>query len=271
MTPYHFRSIFVSDFHLGTKNLHSKQLLQFLTHTESDYLYLVGDIFDLLHARKRWYWPEINDRIVEVIFQKAGNGTKVYYIPGNHDHIMRKFHGNIINHIRIANQVIHETADGRRYLVLHGDKFDPVIQKSPWLADFGSSAYETLLVVNRWVNLARKAMGREYKSLSAWLKHQVKIVVNYMGSFEEVVVREADECGVDGLICGHIHRAGVRKIGNVLYTNSGDWVESCTALAENHDGYLGVIEWQKDHRIQDLRMTGKYEDLYRDRCLASPN
>ncbi len=271
MTPYRFRSIFISDFHLGTRNLHSEQLLEFLTYTESEYLYLVGDIFDLLQAQKKWYWPEINDRIVDAIFTKAGNGTKVFYIPGNHDHILRKFHGNTINSIKITNQVIHETADGRKYLVIHGDKFDPVVQKSPWLANIGSSAYEKLLVVNRWFNRIRKALGKDHKSLSAWLKHQVKIAVNYMGRFEEVVVREAGSCEVDGLICGHIHRAAVRKIGDVLYTNSGDWVESCTALAENQQGYLGVIEWQKEKLLSGRLPTAEYENLYRDRCLASSN
>ena len=149
MTPYHFRSLFVSDFHLGTKNLNSKKLLDFLLHTESKYLYLVGDIFNLLQAQKKWYWPEINNRIVDAIFAKAGSGTRVFYIPGNHDRILRKFSGNTINSIKIVNHAIHRTADGRKYLVIHGDKFDPVVKKSPWLAGLGSSAYEKLLVVNR--------------------------------------------------------------------------------------------------------------------------
>lgn len=271
MTLYRFRSIFISDLHLGTRNLHSEQLLEFLTHTESEYLYLVGDIFDLLQAQKKWYWPEINDRIVDAIFAKAGNGTKVFYIPGNHDHILRKFYSNTINSIRIANPVIHETADGCKYLVIHWDKFDPVVRKSPWMAKFGSSAYEKLLVVNRWFNRIRKALGKDQKSLSARLKHQVKIAVNYMGRFEEGVVREAGSCEVDGLICCHIHRAAVRKTGDVLYTNSGDWVESCTALAENRQGYLGVMEWKKEKLFSGRLPAAGYKNLYRHRCLATSN
>ncbi|WP_028584069.1 UDP-2,3-diacylglucosamine diphosphatase [Desulfogranum mediterraneum] len=267
-----FRSIWISDTHLGTKNLQSRQLLDFLEKTESEFLYLTGDILDLLQAQKRWHWPEVNDRIVKTVFDKAKNGTKVIYIPGNHDHVLRKFCGNTINHIQIEHQVIHTTASGRRYLVIHGDKFDPVIQNSPWLAGIGSSVYNMLLVVNRWVNLGRRAMGKEYHSLSAWLKHQVKIAVNYMGRFEEVVVQEAEACEVDGLICGHIHRAGIRTMGSMLYNNSGDWVESCTALAESKEGHLGIIEWNKDlFWVEQLSGDQDYEHLYSKRCLASSN
>ncbi len=271
MALYTFRSIFISDLHLGTKNLQSQKLLDFLSYTESEYLYLVGDILDLLQAQKKWYWPEINDRIIKKIFEKADNGTKVYYIPGNHDHMLRRFDGQTINGIVIAEQIVHETADGCRYLVIHGDKFDPVVQKSPWLANIGSSAYELLLTVNRWANLARRAMGKEYKSLSAWVKHQVKVAVNYMGGFENAVVMETCNHEVDGLICGHIHRASIRDMGNVLYTNSGDWVESCTALAENREGRLGIVEWLREQPLAEHKPSGKYEDLCRDRCLASSN
>jgi UDP-2,3-diacylglucosamine pyrophosphatase LpxH len=271
MVQNHFRSIFISDLHLGTKNLQSQKLLEFLSSNESEYLYLVGDILDLLQVQKKWYWPEINDRIVNTIFKKASNGTKVFYIPGNHDHMLRRFDGHNFNGVVIAGQIIHETADGCRYLVIHGDKFDPVVQKSPWLASLGSSAYELLLTVNRWTNLFRKAAGKEYKSFSAWLKHQVKVAVNFMGGFEEMVVRETDDYKVDGLICGHIHRASIRQIGKVLYTNSGDWVESCTALAENHEGCLGIIQWSKERPLMEQAAISEYENLYRNRRLASSN
>lgn len=269
MSQLHFRSIWISDVHLGTKNLQSQHLLDFLLKTESEYLYLVGDILDLLQAQKKWYWPAINSRIVQAVFDKAANGTKVFYVPGNHDHVLRQFSGNTINNIHIENQVIHTTVNGGRYLVIHGDKFDPVIQNNPWLASIGSSAYAMLLVLNRWLNLGRKAVGKDYHSISAWMKHQVKIVVNYMGKFEDVVTKEVLENEVDGLICGHIHRAGIREMGNVLYTNSGDWVESCTAIAENHQGRLGVIEWVQNGHAQTMTATEEYENMYRDRCLAS--
>ena len=176
-----------------------------------------------------------------------------------------------INNIEIRNSIIHETADGRRYLVLHGDKFDPVVQHSPWLASIGSTAYEILLVCNRWFNIGRRSVGKDYRSLSAWIKHQVKIAVNYMSRFEDVVVQEGLTNDVDGLICGHIHEAGIREIENLLYTNSGDWVESCTALAENHAGRLGIIEWRNQQPQEATLAVKTYEDLYRNRCLASPN
>jgi len=271
MSQLHFRSIWISDIHLGTRNLQSRQLLDFLQKTDSEYLYLVGDILDLLQAQKSWHWPKINTHIVQAVFEKAANGTKVYYIPGNHDHVLRQFSGNTINNIKIENQMIHTTANGGRYLVMHGDKFDPVVQNNPWLASIGSSAYEILLVVNRWMNIGRRAVGKDYRSISAWLKHQVKIVVNYMGKFEDVVIQEVKDNQVDGLICGHIHKAGIREMGKVLYTNSGDWVESCTALAENYDGQLGVIEWSQKNQFEQLIAAEEYEDMYRNRCLASSN
>jgi UDP-2,3-diacylglucosamine pyrophosphatase LpxH len=271
MAGYHFRSIFISDFHLGIKNLQSQKLLDFLLCTESEYLYLVGDIFDLLQAQKKWHWPVINDEIVHTVFEKACNGTKVYYIPGNHDHMLGRFDGYTFNGIVIARQVVHETAEGRRYLVTHGDKFDPVVQKIPWLASIGSSAYELLLKINPWTNFTKRDTGRKKKSLSAWLKHQVKTAVNFFGKFEEMVTRETSEYEVDGLICGHIHHASIREIGKALYANSGDWVESCTALAENHAGHLGIVEWLNEQPLAEQVTAGEYENLYRDRCLASSN
>lgn len=271
MAPFYFRSIWISDVHLGTRSLQSKQLLDFLQNTESEFLYLVGDILDLLQARRSWHWPKINDRIIQAIFDKARNGTKVFYIPGNHDHLLRNFNGNTINNIQILNKAIHQTANGRKYLVLHGDKFDCVIQHSPWLANIGSIAYDILLILNRWVNSLRVNFGLEYRSFSAWLKHQVKIVVNYIGSFEEIVAREVEENNVDGLICGHIHQATVKNIGDILYSNSGDWVESCTALAENQEGTLGVIEWAGRNQIKDALIHERTKNMYRNRCLASSN
>ena len=158
MPPLQFRSIWISDLHLGTRNLQSEQLLDFLQKTESEYLYLVGDILDLLQARRKWYWPRINDRIVQAVLDKAKNGTRVVYIPGNHDHVLRRFYGMVFNNVRISNKVVHETADGRRYLVIHGDKFDPVVQNSPWLATIGSMLYNLALTLNRFCNLGRRRM-----------------------------------------------------------------------------------------------------------------
>jgi len=244
MSPAHFRSIWISDTHLGGRNLQSKKLLQFLQATESDYLYLVGDIFDLWKLKRSWFWPSINNQIVAAIMGKAADGTRIFYLPGNHDDMLRSYSGSTFNNITVADQVVHETANGGRYLVLHGDVFDCVVQKRRWLADLGSILYDLLLVINRWYNKLRRLTGRPYHSISASLKHRVKQAVNHIGNFEEILVSEARRKRVDGLICGHIHHAAIRNINGILYSNAGDWVESCTALVENTNGTMGIIDWQ---------------------------
>ncbi len=243
MNPAHYRSIWISDTHLGGRNLQSKKLLQFLQATDSDYLYLVGDIFDLWKLKRSWFWPSINDQIVAAIMGKAAGGTRVFYLPGNHDELLRAYSGSSFNNITIADQVVHETANGGRYLILHGDVFDCVVQKRRWLANLGSILYDLLLVFNRWYNALRRLTGRPYHSISASIKHRVKQAVNYIGNFEEILVSEARRKRVDGLICGHIHHAAIRDINGVLYSNAGDWVESCTALVENGNGTIGIIDW----------------------------
>lgn len=268
----HFRSIWISDTHLGGNNIKSRQLYEFLQQTDSEYLYLVGDIFDLLQLARKWHWPRINSRIVNLILQKAKNGTKVVYLPGNHDHMVREYCGSTFNNIQFCDTLIHTAADGRKYLVMHGDKFDCVIQKSPWLARVGGILYEGLLSFNRNVNTIRKFFGKEYFSVSAYLKQKCKKVVNYIGDFEEVLISEIKKNQVDGIICGHIHSASVRMMGDLLYSNSGDWVESCTALAENANGTLGIISWSESSPIIEPAYQEEYEkDCYSDGCLAPSN
>jgi len=270
MEPSYYRAIWISDTHLGGRDLQNRKLLQFLMSTESEFLYLVGDIVDLWKIKFRWSWPRINDQIVSAIINKARNGTKVYYLPGNHDELLRKYSGLTISNVSIVNEIVHETTDGRKYLVMHGDLFDCVVQEKKWLAGLGSVSYDILLVINRWYNRLRSLCGRPYHSLSASIKNRVKKAVNYIGNFEETVVNEARAKNVDGLICGHIHRAAVRDIDGILYCNTGDWVESCTALVENGGGTLGNIYWQdapaaQHHTLEDVN----YEDRYRDRRLAA--
>jgi UDP-2,3-diacylglucosamine pyrophosphatase LpxH len=244
MNPAHFRSIWISDTHLGGRDLQSKKLLQFLQATESDYLYLVGDIFDLWKLKRSWFWPSINNQIVAAIMGKAAGGTRVFYLPGNHDELLRSYSGFSFNNITVADQIVHETVNGGRYLVLHGDVFDCVVQKRRWLADLGSILYDLLLVINRWYNSLRRLTGRPYQSISASIKQRIKQAVNHIGNFEETLVREARRKRVDGLICGHIHHAAIRDINGVLYSNAGDWVESCTALVENTNGTIGIVDWR---------------------------
>jgi UDP-2,3-diacylglucosamine pyrophosphatase LpxH len=259
MPQHHFRSIWISDLHLGKKNLQHEQLLDFLLQTESEYLYLVGDIVDLLQVQKKWYWPRINNKIVQAVFEKARNGTKVFYIPGNHDQALRKFNGSVIHNIHFMNSVVHETVDGYRYLVMHGDSLDPFVRCNSRPTGIKSAAAFLLRWVNRVAN-----RGKDSRSLSVWLQHQMKIAADFLGNFEKIVLREVAAHQVDGLICGHIHRAGIREIGHVLYSNSGDWVESCTALAENHAGRLGIVEWRRQQPLEEATAVKNWGNLDRN-------
>ncbi len=239
----HFRSIWISDIHLGTRGCKAEMLLDFLRRTESDYLYLVGDLFDAWRMRKRWYWRQTHNDVIQKLLRKARKGTRVFYIPGNHDEIFRDFARHRFGRVAVLNDAIHTGADGRRYLVLHGDQYDGVVKYAKWLASAGDTAYHVALVVNTWFNAGRRRLGFSYWSLSAFLKHKVKNAVEYISRFEHAVVADARRRHVDGVICGHIHSAEIRDIGGFLYMNDGDWVESCTALVEHADGRFEIIAW----------------------------
>jgi UDP-2,3-diacylglucosamine pyrophosphatase LpxH len=243
MKPLRFRSVFVSDVHLGLRACKAEYLLDFLKSIDSDYLYLVGDIIDLWNLKGGWYWPPLHSQVVQAVFAKARNGTRVIYVPGNHDELFRDYAGSLFGGVHLMSEAIHETADGRKLLVLHGDEFDSVVKHHRWLAFVGSRAYDMLLVLNRWVDMWRKRFGFPYWSLAAYLKNQVKNAVKYISDFEHAVAHAAARRKVDGLVCGHIHKASVEEIGGALYCNSGDWVESCTALVEHFDGRLEIIYW----------------------------
>jgi UDP-2,3-diacylglucosamine pyrophosphatase LpxH len=238
-----YRTIWVSDVHLGFPGCSAEFLVDFLRSTECDYLYLVGDIIDLWYLKKRCYWPQAHNNVIRTVLGKAEQGTKVIYIPGNHDELFRDYDGMVFGSVQIKNEVIHTTADGRRLLVLHGDQFDGVVRCSKALALLGTTLYRWLLQANRMVNFVRRKLGFPYWSLAAFVKHRVKNAVQYISNFEHAVSYEAARQGVDGLICGHIHRAEITHLNGVLYCNSGDWVESCTALVERYDGTLELLHW----------------------------
>jgi UDP-2,3-diacylglucosamine pyrophosphatase LpxH len=238
-----YRAIWISDVHLGTRGCKADDLLNFLKNTESDTLYLVGDIVDGWRLRKSWYWPQAHNDIVQKILRKARKGTKVVFVPGNHDEFARDYAGLLFGDIEVATTAIHTTLDGRKLLILHGDAFDGVVKHAKWLAHLGDSAYTLALALNHWFNLARRSLGLPYWSLSAYLKHKVKNAVQFIANFEQAMADEARRHGADGVVCGHIHHAEMRELDGVLYCNDGDWVESCTALAENHDGTIEVIHW----------------------------
>ncbi|NCA69843.1 MAG: UDP-2,3-diacylglucosamine diphosphatase [Sphingobacteriia bacterium] len=243
MSPLRYRSIFISDVHLGLRGCQASLVLDFLQSIECKHLYLVGDIVDLWAMKSGLYWPETHNQVVRAVLDKARHGTQVIYIPGNHDEHFRIHLDADFGHVAVRNEAIHTTADGRRFLVMHGDAFDAVVQNGKWLAKLGASAYDTLLALNGHISRIRRWLGLEYWSLAAFLKYKVKDAVSYISDFETALANEAKRRQLDGMICGHIHHAEIRDIEGIAYCNCGDWVESCTALAEHHDGRLELLRW----------------------------
>jgi UDP-2,3-diacylglucosamine pyrophosphatase LpxH len=239
-----YRTLFLSDLHLGAKVSQAHLLLDFLKHNDADTIYLVGDIVDGWKLRKGWHWPQAHNDVVQKMLRKARKGARVIYIPGNHDEFARDYAGLNFGGIEVAPEAVHETADGRRMLVIHGDQFDIVVCNARWLAYLGDWAYELAISANTLVNRARRLFGVGYWSLSAWAKMKVKNAVNFIGDYEATLAAEAARRGVDGVICGHIHHATIRTIGGILYVNTGDFVESCTAVAEHPDGSFEVLHWR---------------------------
>ncbi len=251
-TVLNYRSIWISDIHLGTRACQAEALLDFINHTRSEYLYLVGDIIDGWQIKKSPYWPTSHTTFIRKVLKRAEKGTKVIYVAGNHDEFARTFLGMRFGDVggvggaTVVDHAIHTTADSRRLLVLHGDQFDAVMEHARWLAKLGSTAYDFALFLNRVFNYFRQRFGWEYWSLSAYLKHKVKNAVNHIGSFEKFIANAAQHYNVDGVVCGHIHHAEMRNVGDVLYINDGDWVESCTATVEDFQGRLTTIYWKQD-------------------------
>ncbi len=239
----HYRSVWISDVHLGTRACKAEMLLDFLKRTECDTLYLVGDIVDGWRLKKSWYWPQSHNDVIQKLLRKARKGTQVIYLPGNHDEAMRQFCGQQFGGVSVVDELVHITADGRRFLVLHGDRFDVVVRHAEWLAHVGDRAYVALLVLNNWLNAVRRRLGFSYWSLSAYLKQRAKRAVEYVGRFEVAVSDEARRHSVDGVICGHVHTAEMKDMRGLLYVNDGDWVESCTALVEHASGALELLRW----------------------------
>lgn len=238
-----FRTIWISDIHLGSRGCQAERVLSFLKYTRCETLYLVGDIVDGWALARNWNWPEEHNTVVQKILKKARHGTRVVYVPGNHDEFMRQFLGLSFGDIDIERRVYHNTADGRRLLILHGDEFDGAVALAPWLSKLGASIYELALALNRPLNAIRKTFGRPFWSLSKYLKDNTKKAVQYIAGFEEAVAHKAAEKKVDGVVCGHIHKPALQMIGEILYANCGDWVENCTALVEHYDGRLEILEW----------------------------
>ena len=251
LRPLKFRSVFISDVHLGFKGCQADLLLDFLRSVRCETLFLVGDIIDVWNMKNGVFWPQAHNDVIRTLLGKAKHGTRVVYVPGNHDEVFRDHAGTAWGNLSIHREFVHTAADGRRYLVLHGDEFDGVVACHPWLAHLGSRAYELLLRLIRYVNAIRRRLGFPYWSLAAFLQHRVKNAVSYIAGFEEAVARAARKKGVEGLVCGHIHRPEIREIGGVLYCNDGDWVESCSALVEHLDGRMQILDWAAQVAVRE--------------------
>ena len=248
-----YRTIWISDVHLGTPGCKAEHLVDFLKHNECETLYMVGDIVDGWKLQGSWYWPQEHTNVIRKVLTKSKRGTRVFYVTGNHDEFLRKFvgFGLAIGNIRIVNEQVHKTADGRKLLVTHGDAFDVITRYHKWIALAGDTAYNLTMRANDQINGIRRKLGLRYWSLSAMAKKSVKNAVNIVSRFEDSVSRECQRRGLDGVVCGHIHHAESRRINDVEYHNCGDWVESCTALAEDFNGKIHIIRWVEAENLHD--------------------
>jgi len=261
---HHYRSIWISDIHLGTRGCKADFLLDFLRHTESEYLYLVGDIVDGWRLRKSWYWAQSHNDVIQKVLRKARKGTKVIYIPGNHDEWLRDYTDHHFGGVLCVAEAVHVTADNKRLLVIHGDAFDGVVRYARWLALLGDGAYDLTLKLNNLFNMARRYLGYPYWSLSAYLKSRVKNAVQFVGDYANAISAEAQRRNVDGIVCGHIHQAEIRTMNGVLYCNDGDWVESCTALVEHFDGKLEILHWMTLRALDPMTPRARELELADD-------
>lgn len=258
-----YRAIFISDVHLGTRDCKASQLNSFLKNNSCESLYLVGDIIDAWKIQQnKWRWKQSHTNVVQRILKHAKRGTQVVYVAGNHDEFLRPLIplGIGFGLIQIINQCEHVGKDGRRYLVTHGDLFDGITRLAPWIAFLGDKAYDLVLALNNKFNWIRRRLGFGYWSLSKYLKGRVKKAVDFVFQFERNLAAYCQKRGFDGVICGHIHHAEIKEIDGIVYMNDGDWVESCTALVEHHDGRWEIITWtQEQDNVDTITDSSTYK------------
>lgn len=251
------RAIFLSDIHLGTRGCQADRLLDFLREYESDHLYLIGDIIDFWAMGRSIQWSASQNTVVQKILRRARHGEKVVFIPGNHDEALREYIGDTFGDILIADEWLHETADGKKLLLLHGDQFDQVTQHYRWVAMLGDISYNLLVRLNGWLSWWRRTMRISgYWSLAGYAKRKVKSAVSFIFDFELSVMHAVRERGLNGVVCGHIHSANIKEVDGLLYINCGDWVDSCTAIIEHADGKLELIEWGQAVQTPILALPG---------------
>jgi UDP-2,3-diacylglucosamine pyrophosphatase LpxH len=239
------RTLFLSDIHLGTRGCQAEQLLDLLKYYDAETIFLVGDIIDGWRLKSVWHWPPLHNVVVQKLLRKVRKGARIVYVPGNHDEFLRDYVGESFGEIDIVEEATYRLLDGRKALILHGDKFDTVVRNIKWLAHLGDWAYELAMYINRYLNIVRRKLGMPYWSFSAASKAAVKQAVSFIGAFEDAVIADAMHQGAQVVVCGHIHHAAIRQVGPVLYVNCGDWVESRTAIAEHLDGRLELIRWDE--------------------------
>jgi UDP-2,3-diacylglucosamine pyrophosphatase LpxH len=255
--PRRYRALFISDVHLGTKSCQAERLLEFLHDHDADKIYLVGDIVDGWQLKSGWYWPQPHNDVLQKLLRKARKGARLVYIPGNHDEFLRDYFGTHFGGIEVASDAVHLAADGRRYLVTHGDRFDLVVKHARWLAPLGDRVHALALATNKTTNWIRRRLGRSHWSLSRWAKLKVKTAVNYLGEFEQALAAQARRQCCDGVICGHIHYPTIREIAGIRYVNCGDWIENCTMAAETAEGELEILSWTPSAVATDVRRRAR--------------
>lgn len=257
MPVLQYRSVFLSDIHLGTKDTHSEQLLDFLRHVECEHLYLLGDVIDIWKAHSGWHWPLLGHNVLHMILDKARQGTRVSYIPGNHDEPLRGYVETVFEGVHIRMEAEHLTADGKRLLLLHGDEFDNAVRHSRLLHNLGSQAYDVLLLLNRWQNMMRRRFGLDHWSLAGYIKQKAGQARRHIEDYEKAAAEAALRRGYDGIVCGHIHQAAHKRINGIDYLNTGDWVESCTAIVEDSTGQLALLSWphQRESLLGELQAS----------------
>ena len=258
------RSLFLSDIHLGTRGCQAESLLAFLKHYESENLFLVGDIVDFWAMNRSIYWSAAQNTVVQKVLKRARHGVKIMYVPGNHDESLREYVGTSFGDIEIVLDHVHTMADGKRFLLIHGDEFDQVTRYHKWVAVLGDVAYNILVRVNSWLSWARRTMNIPgYWSLAGYAKRKVKSAVSFIFDFEDSVLRHVKTRGLDGVICGHIHSAALKQVEGITYINCGDWVDSCTAIIEHLDGRLELVHWRQaadSARVQVQPVTALASD-----------
>ena len=246
MNSSHYRTIWISDLHIGSTQCQADTLLDFLRHNDSDKLYLVGDIIDFWALSKKTYWPQEHNTIIQKFLRKARHGTQIIYIPGNHDENVRDYDTHVFGGIVVKKSDIHTTLEGKRFLIVHGDEYDTIAKHHRWIAKIGSVGYDYLIEINRLLRMFRQFFGiKSNFSLAAFVKYKVKNVVQFISEYEASIVHSLKNAHLDGVICGHIHHAEIKEIEGFLYVNTGDFVESCTAIVEHYDGRLELIRWAK--------------------------